>query len=339
MPKITVVVPVFKVEQYIDVCVKSILAQCFLDFELVLVNDGSPDACPALCDAWAKKDARIVVVHQTNKGAFQARNTGIRAAKGEWIAFVDGDDWIAPTLLQTLYDTARRTQADFVQVDVVQVGKRRRVEPHIVEKIYEKEELKQRVFPQYQQAEQRTGVTPSACGKLYRAALLKSLPLLIEKPVPCYYEDYLLNLFVIGKSDKIVLCAGVPLYHYRMNAQSSSHHYIQQSEEEIESFARAHLAIIRYHSDLPQRTEQDVLQERRMCLLLLRLTTCGHVFANYQYIKQFQRQTIAKESLRDYAQKMGHGYRLLLLCVLGRANALAVLLGYGAWLKNQFNTI
>ena len=103
MPKISVIVPVYKVEKYLDRCVRSVLAQTFRDFELILVDDGSPDSCPQMCDDWAKKDSRIKVIHQNNQGLSAARNTGIRAASGEYINFIDSDDWVADTLLSDLY--------------------------------------------------------------------------------------------------------------------------------------------------------------------------------------------------------------------------------------------
>lgn len=102
MIKFTIIVPVYKVEEYLDRCVKSILSQTFTDFELILVDDGSPDNCPQMCDEWAKSDFRIKVVHQENKGVSSARNVGIDIARGERIIFVDSDDFIERNLLEKL---------------------------------------------------------------------------------------------------------------------------------------------------------------------------------------------------------------------------------------------
>lgn len=88
MPEISIIVPVYKVEKYLDRCVKSILAQTFTDFELILVDDGSPDNCPKMCDEWAKKDERIRVIHKENGGVSSARNAGLRVAVGKYIGFV-----------------------------------------------------------------------------------------------------------------------------------------------------------------------------------------------------------------------------------------------------------
>ena len=108
MPEISVIVPVYKAEQYLERCVKSILEQTYQNFELILVDDGSPDGSPILCDKWAKKDSRVHVIHKKNGGASSARNAGLKIAKGNWIAFADSDDWLDRTALKTLYDLANQ---------------------------------------------------------------------------------------------------------------------------------------------------------------------------------------------------------------------------------------
>lgn len=110
-PTVSVVVPVYRVEKYLDKCVGSICAQTFADFELILVDDGSPDNCPALCDAWAQKDPRIRVIHQKNGGLSAARNSGIEAALGQYLLFIDSDDYIEPDMLRQLVCAAQRSGA------------------------------------------------------------------------------------------------------------------------------------------------------------------------------------------------------------------------------------
>lgn len=110
-PEISIIVPVYKTERFLSACISSILAQTFTDFELILVDDGSPDSCPALCDAAAAKDSRIRVIHQKNRGLSGARNAGLDAAEGEWIAFVDSDDIITPDFCAKLYHAAQEAGA------------------------------------------------------------------------------------------------------------------------------------------------------------------------------------------------------------------------------------
>ncbi|MEG1737743.1 MAG: glycosyltransferase family 2 protein [Odoribacter sp.] len=103
IPKISVIVPVYKVEQYLSKCIESILAQTFTDFELLLIDDGSPDNSGAICDKFAKKDSRIRVFHKKNEGVSSARNLGLDEANGIWITFVDSDDWIEERYLGDLF--------------------------------------------------------------------------------------------------------------------------------------------------------------------------------------------------------------------------------------------
>jgi hypothetical protein len=120
-PLLSIIVPVYKVENYLPKCIDSILAQTFTDFELILVDDGSPDGCPALCDAAAEKDARIRVIHQKNGGLSAARNAGLDAARGAWIGFVDSDDYIAPEMYEVLYQAVQSTGADLALCDYAEV--------------------------------------------------------------------------------------------------------------------------------------------------------------------------------------------------------------------------
>lgn len=101
-PLVSIIVPVYKVEEYLDECVGSIVNQSYQDFEMILIDDGSPDNCPDMCDAWAQKDARIKVIHKQNGGVSSARNEGLKIASGEWVWFIDSDDTIEENALALL---------------------------------------------------------------------------------------------------------------------------------------------------------------------------------------------------------------------------------------------
>ena len=103
LPLISVIVPVYKVEAYLDKCVSSVAEQTYNNLEIILVDDGSPDNSPAMCDAWAEKDNRIRVIHQKNAGSGASRNAALDIAQGEFIAFVDSDDYIAPDMYAHLF--------------------------------------------------------------------------------------------------------------------------------------------------------------------------------------------------------------------------------------------
>lgn len=110
--KISVIVPIYNVEPYLEKCINSILNQTYKDFELILVDDGSPDNCPAICDEYAKKDNRITVIHKQNGGVSSARNEGIKIAKGEFIWFVDSDDYIETNALEILSGYIEKSPSD-----------------------------------------------------------------------------------------------------------------------------------------------------------------------------------------------------------------------------------
>ena len=114
MPKISVITPVYKVENYLKKCIDSILNQTFTDFELFIVDDGSPDSCGKIADEYAKQDARIRVIHKENGGAQSARNAGIECASGKYLYFPDSDDWLEKEYLQELYDVAEKTNAQMI---------------------------------------------------------------------------------------------------------------------------------------------------------------------------------------------------------------------------------
>ena len=112
IPEISVIVPVYKVEAYLPRCVESLMSQTYKDFEIILVDDGSPDTCPVMCDAYAKKYSNIHALHKENGGPSDARNAGMTIAKGEYVTFVDSDDYVHPAYLEMLMQGIRQ-DADF----------------------------------------------------------------------------------------------------------------------------------------------------------------------------------------------------------------------------------
>lgn len=112
---VSVIVPVYKVEKYLERCILSIVNQTYKNLEIILVDDGSPDGCPGICDEWALKDSRIRVIHRENGGLSAARNSGIDAAQGDYIALVDSDDFIAEDFIDTLLTACKETGSDMAQ--------------------------------------------------------------------------------------------------------------------------------------------------------------------------------------------------------------------------------
>lgn len=111
---VSIVLPIYNVEKYLDRCIESVVRQTYNNLEIILVDDGSPDGCPQKCDEWAKKDKRIKVIHKNNAGLGYARNTGIENASGEYICFFDSDDYVAPDTIEKAYTTAKTSNSDMV---------------------------------------------------------------------------------------------------------------------------------------------------------------------------------------------------------------------------------
>lgn len=120
-PLISVIVPVYKVEAYLHQCVESIRSQTYSNLDIILVDDGSPDRCPEICDYYSSIDPRIRTIHQENRGLSGARNSGLKIAKGDYIAFVDSDDWLAPDCYSRCMEVVNRTSADIVCYDIFEV--------------------------------------------------------------------------------------------------------------------------------------------------------------------------------------------------------------------------
>ena len=209
-PEISIIVPVYKVEKYLNECIDSILAQTFTDFELILVDDGSPDSCPALCDAAAAKDSRIRVIHQKNRGLSGARNAGLDAAEGEWIAFVDSDDTIMPDFCAKLYHAAQEAGAQMAVCNYRQVDEA--LTPIREQYLHVRREV---LTPE--QALEHSTLLPYMVvwNKLYHRSIFAQLRFAEGK----LNEDTLLIAYAYEKADRI---ANIPdaLYLYRKVAVS-----------------------------------------------------------------------------------------------------------------------
>ncbi len=148
---ISVIVPVYNVEKYLKKCVESILHQTYTDFELLLIDDGSPDGCPQICDEYAARDPRVRVIHKPNGGLISARNEGIRAARGSYVCILDGDDWPLENMLQFIYDTVSQSPEP---LDMVLFAAHTVYADHMEETIndapegyYDRKRLEKEIFP------------------------------------------------------------------------------------------------------------------------------------------------------------------------------------------------
>ena len=202
---ISVIVPVYKVEKYLDRSVESIVNQTYQNLEIILVDDGSPDNCPAMCDKWAEKDCRIKVIHKNNGGLSDARNAGMEIATGELMGFVDSDDWIEPDMYQLLYDYMVANDCDIsacgVQMNWEDSTPSRLLTTEGCCVLNTVEAMRASI--------EETWLKQPVWYKLYRSKLVKD----ILFPVGKYHEDVFWSYQAVGRAEKI----GVfdrPCYHY-----------------------------------------------------------------------------------------------------------------------------
>lgn len=208
-PLISIIVPVYKVEKYLKRCVDSVLTQTYQNIEVILVDDGSPDNCGVICDKYKKNDNRIVVIHKENGGLSDARNTAISLAKGEYISFIDSDDWVSPYYVEHLYKAVTKCNADMgiSWFENVFKGKALQSKPEEAfihyESLTAEECLKKLLY--------QNGVEVCAWGKLYRTALIKDL----KYPVGKLYEDIPVTYEAIKRSKKISVIGNVDYYYFQ----------------------------------------------------------------------------------------------------------------------------
>lgn len=216
-PLISVIVPIYKVEKYFECCVKSILNQTYKNLEIILVDDGSPDSCPALCDKYAETDDRIKVIHKSNGGLSDARNVGIEASVGSYITFVDSDDFLLEDMIETLFFLSNEYNADFVMCDKIYCGENDTIDcifpPNAPENI--------KVFEGHEKMEaylKTNQIETTAWKKLYKRYLLDNL----RFPKGKLHEDAFTTYKLVDMASKIVVTNKVG-YVYRYNPQSIMH--------------------------------------------------------------------------------------------------------------------
>lgn len=236
---ISVIVPIYNVIQYLPQCMESILAQSWQDMEIILVDDGSKDECPRLCDEYAAQDARIRVIHKPNGGLSDARNAGMRVAKGEWIYFIDSDDWMHPDALKQLYEFAIKNQCEVVQGNLYYAYK-----DHLLYRLPNKKESNQYVFEREEAMRLliiNDRVKNFAWGKLYRADILRDL----DFPVGKYFEDSFWQHKVMHRVKHYGII-DEPLYYYRQREDSISGTASSRLKDLVEGYDER-LAFIQEH--------------------------------------------------------------------------------------------
>lgn len=225
MPKISVIIPVYKVEDYLHRCVDSILGQSYQNFELILVDDGSPDNCGAICEEYARKDNRIHVIHQKNGGLSAARNAGIdwvfENSDSQWLTFVDSDDWVHKDYLKMLLEAANANNAALAMCGFTNTDSK--IEDPVIEgNVFRKLAAEDAYVTCY-------SMCMTACCKIYRRHLFDS----VRFPVGKLHEDAYVTHILTFEAKQIAVC-DAPLYYYYTNPGSITR--VKWTEKRLNQF-------------------------------------------------------------------------------------------------------
>lgn len=262
-PLVSVIVPVYGTEAYLEQCADSILQQTWQNLEIILVDDGSPDRCPEICDAYAEKDPRVRVIHRRSAGVSAARNAGLDAAGGEYISFVDSDDWILPDMIETLVTACEYDHTDlaFCRMIYVKQGKVYQPAPEPAEVISAEDLLRDILM-------HRRG-SVSSCNKLYKAKLFDG----IRFPEGVRFEEDPVFFLLIRKANGVSY-TGTASYFYRFHSGSfcnSSFIYdkvrwkrehLKTLESQLREQAPQLLPLLKYHAAY---TEFEMLRSYLQC--------------------------------------------------------------------------
>ena len=265
---VSIIVPVYKAEKYIHQCIDSLLAQTYRNIEVILVDDGSPDNCGAICDEYAAKDNRVKVIHQQNGGVSVARQTGIDHATGEYSIHADPDDWVELNMIEELVAKAVANNADMVICDFYRESKSDRV--HVCQN--PGDDLSASAVLRKILSQQLHG---SCCNKLVKRSCIEGIGFFPQDL--CILEDELYNIRILARDIKVAYLPKA-FYHYRVdNVHSLCNTISDKNFEskikavgEIESFCLAHVAGIKPYDFIPIKKNVlfDALRTKRYNALL-----------------------------------------------------------------------
>lgn len=268
---LSVIIPVYNVEEYIDQCIQSVVKQTYTNLEIILIDDGSPDNCPQICDNWSKKDKRIRVIHQKNSGLSAARNVGIDCSKGDLIAFVDSDDFIDENMYENMINAMKLGNADVVVCGRYIYSDKKIITKCCVKqiKIFNNKEAINELFIGKK-------IEEASWDKIYKKALFNG----IRFPLNEINEDLVTIPYIFERAKKIVH-VGNAYYYYRKNNFGIS----KSSYNEHKQVVIKHLKMLdEYFSDkdVCYKKSISLLKARYSYSILLSLSTNLQVKKKYE---------------------------------------------------------
>ena len=266
---VTVVVPVYNVEKYLDRCIQSVLDQTHQNVELILIDDGSPDSSPLICDNWAKKDSRVRVIHKENEGQGIARNLGMGQARGRYICFLDSDDYLLPHTIETTLRQILREQAEVAVFGLACVDAQGNITesyaPQVGERTYRGEEVVRDFLPEFIAPDLRRNgqrlFYMSSCVLLYSMELIRRLNWSYVSERKIISED-VYSLLILFRGVNSVTIVPEVLYHYCHNEVSFSRKYTPNRYERVRAYYVATMALCKtcgYDSDISYRLTEPYI--------------------------------------------------------------------------------
>ena len=250
---ISVIVPVYKVAPYLDRCVQSIVDQTYENLEIILVDDGSPDNCPAMCDAWAARVSRIRVIHKENGGLSDARNAGMSAAGGEYIAFVDSDDWIEPEMLEGLARAMETDGSDIAACTVRMVWEDETPDRLLTVQM-------NRVLDRYEAQKallEETLLKQPVWYKLYKRELIRDIPFEVGK----YHEDVFWSYQAVGAAERVSLIEYTGYNYFQRTDSIMGEGYSLKRLDAVEAAERRYHYIAQHFPALEKEAKLAVAEK------------------------------------------------------------------------------
>lgn len=295
--KISVIVPVYKVEPYLDKCISSIANQTYTNMEIILVDDGSPDNCPAMCDAWAEKDSRIRVIHKTNGGLSDARNAAMAVATGELMAFVDSDDWIASDMYEHLYQRLTEDNSDIAACGVQMVwenGASSRMLTREGSRVLNQEEAMRAII-------EESWLKQPVWYKLYKTELVRD----ILFPKGKYHEDVFWSYQAVGRAKKVSVSDHIGYYYLQRGGSIMGEGYSLKRLDAIEAKVQRHAYIKENFPMLENLSAKDLwftcIYQGQMALRTLDKAEAEKILAYFENVMEMHpfkmKECSAKEKL------------------------------------------
>lgn len=302
MSKISIIVPVYKAEKYLADCVGSILNQSYQNLEVILVDDGSPDSCPTICDRFAEKDSRVRVIHKQNSGVSAARNAGLDAATGDYIAFVDSDDYIDASMYENMMGIIRTYSCDIVMCDCVkEYPDHQELYTHDIRPgFYNAHQLREEYYPHLLMMENvEYPATISNWLLLFRRSLAAEVRYLSGVR---YSEDLLFGAQLLYNAKSFYYLKGQTYYHYVMNPQSVARRFVPDKWDDYQKLHQGIQAAFGSCCDF------DFSHQIDMCLLFFLFNTVGEIIGTSQLTRAEKiskaSSILRSDSLRDLFRRL-----------------------------------